>query len=192
MFGSGLPSFASVFDILIVSRYALENPSDTFQGGKYYTVQAPLSKLPLFVKAGSLLVSQKPELTLTDARKNSLTMEIFMPIEANEGSGHFFWDDGETDLGKGKFTYVKFFFHRIMGKQSGWVLKTEIRKDTHKDVPVLDKIKVHGMDSFVSVYVDQFTKESDKYRDGKTGALVVEKLGINLRKKLNIFFFTSE
>ncbi|XP_075243008.1 lysosomal alpha-glucosidase-like [Convolutriloba macropyga] len=169
--------------------YALEQPSEVYYGGASYTISAPLSKLPLFVQSGSVIVSQKPEMTLTAARKNALTMEIFMPVEENEGYGHLFWDDGETVLGKKKFTYIKFHFHRIMGKQSGWVLQTEIVSDTHKDMPILDMVKVHGLETSVSVYVDQFTKESDKYREQSSGALVVEKLGIDLRKKLNIFFF---
>ena len=66
-------------------RYALEQPSEVYYGGASYTISAPLSKLPLFVQSGSVIVSQKPEMTLTAARKNALTMEIFMPVEENEG-----------------------------------------------------------------------------------------------------------
>jgi len=169
--------------------YDLEQPSQTYTGGSSYSISAPLSKLPLFALSGSIIISQKPELTLTEARRNPLTMEIFMPVDSGEGHGHLFWDDGETVLGNNQHTYVQFHIHRIMGKQSGWVMKSEIVKDGHRDIPLLQTVKVHGLDNFASVFVDQFTKESDKYRDQSTGALVVEKLGIDIRKELNIFFF---
>ncbi|XP_063595395.1 maltase-glucoamylase-like [Penaeus indicus] len=57
-------------------------------------VLAPRSHIPLFVRGGGILVTQRPRDNTAHSRKEPLGL-IVAPDWAKEASGTFFWDDGE-------------------------------------------------------------------------------------------------
>ncbi|XP_069998750.1 maltase-glucoamylase-like [Penaeus vannamei] len=76
-------------------------------------VLAPRAHVPLFVRGGGVLVTQRPRDNTAHSRKEPLGL-IVAPDWAKEASGTFFWDDGEgiDTVDKGEFytadiTYAK-------------------------------------------------------------------------------------
>jgi alpha-glucosidase (family GH31 glycosyl hydrolase) len=95
-------------------------------GGRTVTVAAPLERLPLFVKSGSI-VPMGPELTYTDERAtDTLTLRVYPGMDG-ESSFTLYEDDGKTlDYQKGSFALTR-FTHRSarVGNGSQIVLRAE-------------------------------------------------------------------
>uniref|UniRef100_A0A8C7A103 alpha-glucosidase n=1 Tax=Nothoprocta perdicaria TaxID=30464 RepID=A0A8C7A103_NOTPE len=64
----------------------------------YATVDAPLSKIPLFLRGGYILPTQAPATTTTRSRLNPFGLTIALD-DQGEASGSLFWDDGDS-IGK--------------------------------------------------------------------------------------------
>lgn len=69
-----------------------------FSIGKRYTLPAPIDKIPLLIRGGSILPAQKPGITTTETRKNDFELIIALN-EAGNANGELYWDDGDS-LGK--------------------------------------------------------------------------------------------
>ncbi|NXG31947.1 SUIS protein, partial [Dromaius novaehollandiae] len=61
----------------------------------YATVDAPLNKIPLFLRGGYILPKQAPATTTTKSRLNPFGLIIALDDEG-EASGSLFWDDGDS------------------------------------------------------------------------------------------------
>ncbi len=66
---------------------------EKFEGGKYYTVKAPLDTVPLFVKAGSVLATAKPVQHMELLKNSDLVYEVF-PDKNGAAAGRLYEDDG--------------------------------------------------------------------------------------------------
>ncbi|XP_067936400.1 lysosomal alpha-glucosidase-like [Watersipora subatra] len=63
--------------------------------GEEITVEAPLSKIPVYIGSGGIIPMQAPEVTTTLSRKNPFS--LFVVVDENEKAfGELYWDDGET------------------------------------------------------------------------------------------------
>ena len=61
--------------------------------------------IPLFVREGTFLPEQEPELTTTEQQFNPITLKVFY----KDGmTGSLFWDDGISQLGSGEFIYMNY------------------------------------------------------------------------------------
>uniref|UniRef100_A0A8C3QE82 alpha-glucosidase n=1 Tax=Geospiza parvula TaxID=87175 RepID=A0A8C3QE82_GEOPR len=61
----------------------------------YYTVYAPLDKIPLYIRGGYILPEQAPATTTTESRLNPFGLIIALD-ERGKASGSLFWDDGDS------------------------------------------------------------------------------------------------
>ncbi|XP_010220406.1 PREDICTED: maltase-glucoamylase, intestinal-like, partial [Tinamus guttatus] len=86
----------------------------------YATVDAPLSKIPLFLRGGYILPRQAPATTTTRSRLNPFGLTIALD-DHGEASGSLFWDDGDSidTIENGIYFLAKYTFKK--GK-----LRTEI------------------------------------------------------------------
>ncbi|KAF2354035.1 P-type trefoil domain [Trinorchestia longiramus] len=86
---------------------------------RYRDVPAPLGgKVPVFVRGGAILPTQRPAANTVLSRKNPLGL-IVAPSVAGMASGDFFWDDGEG-LGEQGRTCIN-ENNRLGEKRTGWV-----------------------------------------------------------------------
>ncbi|KAL7640683.1 UNVERIFIED_CONTAM: hypothetical protein RMT77_008958 [Armadillidium vulgare] len=76
--------------------YDLLNGTVVAQGPITLTVDAPIDKIPLYVRGGSILPFQEPSITTTESRKNPFGLTIALN-EKNLAEGELFWDDGHSD-----------------------------------------------------------------------------------------------
>ncbi len=84
-----------------------------FVGGKTVTVDAPLERLPIFVRGGAVLplAGQWEETAPHDAK--DLAFTLYASGESGHARGEFFWDDGESIVANGAAS------HRI-GVRAEW------------------------------------------------------------------------
>lgn len=66
-----------------------------FSIGKHYTLPAPIDKIPLLIRGGSILPAQKPSATTTESRKNYFELIVALN-EAGNAEGELYWDDGDS------------------------------------------------------------------------------------------------
>eukprot|EP00914_Ancora_sagittata_P003748 GHVO01008074.1.p1 GENE.GHVO01008074.1~~GHVO01008074.1.p1 ORF type:complete len:209 (+),score=18.26 GHVO01008074.1:51-629(+) len=77
--------------------------------GKMIGLTAPLSKIPVHIRGGSILPMQAPAVTTTKARKNQFGL-IAAYDEQGTASGELYWDDGDSldSFSADKFCHVTF------------------------------------------------------------------------------------
>lgn len=61
-------------------------------------MSAPIDKIPLLLRGGSILPAQKPSTTTTESRKNYFELLVALD-EADHATGELYWDDGDS-IGK--------------------------------------------------------------------------------------------
>ncbi len=180
------------FDLRL--RYDLEYPTNEYEGGDTYTVDAPLTRLPIFARAGSILVSQLPEMNLDDSRKNDIQMQIFMPNTPNSNAtGFLFWDDGDSDLSYGQYAYVKFNFHRKPGSVIGWQLTNEVLANNYQPVPKVNRVAIYGLQHNIAMeaslfYGNQVVPALKVEAAYWNGAVVVENVNLHVSESFQFSF----
>lgn len=68
-----------------------------FNGGQTITTDAPLEKLPLFVRAGAIIPMSSREKYVDIQLDNERQLHLFPTLGIGEQTGHLFDDDGETN-----------------------------------------------------------------------------------------------
>ncbi|MEW6702342.1 MAG: glycoside hydrolase family 31 protein, partial [Bacteroidota bacterium] len=77
-------------------------------GGKWIVVEAPINKIPLFIKEGGIIPMQEVQNFVGEKKIKQLELVIF-PSEKSEYS--FYEDDGESyEYENGKYSLTKFFW----------------------------------------------------------------------------------
>jgi lysosomal alpha-glucosidase len=77
--------------------------------GEYIQLDAPLEKINVAVRGGSILPILPPKTTTTETRKQNFT--LLVALNDNESAnGELFWDDGDSldPIHNGKYTLVSF------------------------------------------------------------------------------------
>jgi alpha-glucosidase len=77
--------------------YRLGDTATALEGGRWIVEEITLSKIPVFVRAGSIVVRNTPGKNVTETWSNQSTFEIYRD-EKGEASGYLFKDDGISDL----------------------------------------------------------------------------------------------
>lgn len=68
-----------------------------YEGDGFYTVEAPIGKLPLFIKEGSLLMLNMQEImSTTEYTSTDLQVQYYLPEEYITTSRFYYYDDGIT------------------------------------------------------------------------------------------------
>ncbi|MCS6991762.1 MAG: hypothetical protein NZL95_07860 [Chitinophagales bacterium] len=73
-----------------------ENPNYSYTGGSTVTVSAPLSQLPLFVRAGSFITMAPPIFSLQHYNTDTLIVRYFPDVTVPSSTGYVYDDDGLT------------------------------------------------------------------------------------------------
>lgn len=74
-------------------------------GGQYVTAKAPLNKIPLYVRAGSILPTTKP-IQHTGEKVSEIILDVY---PGSKTAGHLYEDDGESfAYERGKYSYTEF------------------------------------------------------------------------------------
>ncbi len=97
-------------------------PSQKYRGGRSYTVQAPLDRLPLFVKAGSFIPQYPREIENTDQYDPATLLIKYFP--SSEESTYDLFEDNRkspTSIKDGEYAWLKF-----TGQQKGGETKVTI------------------------------------------------------------------
>ena len=55
--------------------------------------------IPLYVRSGTILFEQTPELTTTAQSENPMTMNLYYDDGSQQILGSLFWDDGISQFG---------------------------------------------------------------------------------------------
>ncbi|KAF2364268.1 Glycoside hydrolase family 31 [Trinorchestia longiramus] len=76
--------------------YALDSETAEVVGPATVEVDAPLEKIPLYFRGGSILPFQEPATTTTQSRLNDFGLLVALDEDLT-ASGEVFWDDGEME-----------------------------------------------------------------------------------------------
>lgn len=112
------------------------------------TIDAPISHLPVFVRAGAILLKKEPQLTVTDTLKTNYTLSIYLD-DHGRANGRLYYDDNTTanvgnhytnisiecKVGKGQ-KRARLLLDGYYGFKSGlWIDKIEVFGGTgHKTI----------------------------------------------------------
>ena len=118
-----------------------------FDGGKNYTVEAPLDKIPVYAKEGAIITAG-PVIQYTDEKPaDPLTLYVF---EGKDGKFTLYEDEGTSyDYEKGMFTTLDFIFDNTRKKLSIGKLQGEypgMVKDRTIIVKLITKEVATGID----------------------------------------------
>ncbi|XP_074862416.1 sucrase-isomaltase, intestinal-like [Carettochelys insculpta] len=81
---------------------------------RYVSVDAPLDKIPLFLRGGYILPTQAPATTTTLSRQNPFGLIIALD-DQGAASGSLFWDDGDSidSIERELYFLVKYAFSEV-------------------------------------------------------------------------------
>ena len=110
--------------------------SNNVENGVWIELDAPLTYIPLHLRGGYIMPTQKPANTTKYSRMNPFGL-IIAPNHYGQARGDLFSDDGASDLSTNKYYYATFEL-----KDS--VLRYNIEHNTHADTASknLDKIRI--------------------------------------------------
>ncbi|CAG0884820.1 unnamed protein product [Cyprideis torosa] len=77
--------------------------------GSNITVDVPLTHIPVYLRAGSVLPGKEPALNTMLSRQNAFHL-LVIPNSEGSATGNLFWDDGDSQdtISKGEFHYLTF------------------------------------------------------------------------------------
>jgi lysosomal alpha-glucosidase len=108
--------------------------------GEGYAAKVPNNSIPIFVRGGSIIVGQQPELTTTESRKNKFEIKVYLSKEGN-ASGIFYWDDGVSNS-----PYVTGTYNQLNMTASNNDLRVTADRYGYYDSPmILGSIQVRGI-----------------------------------------------
>nr|XP_025039028.1 maltase-glucoamylase, intestinal-like [Pelodiscus sinensis] len=147
---------------------------------RFVSVDAPLDKIPLFLRGGYILPTQAPATTTTLSRLNPFGLIIALN-ERGEASGSLFWDDGDSidSIEKEVYFLAKYTF-------SEGQMKTKIVKNGYRGVDSLiyNTVQVLGVTSRPNAVVlnGKVIKDLQYQANGK----LTLQISVPLTEELNI------
>ncbi|KAL0117978.1 hypothetical protein PUN28_008981 [Cardiocondyla obscurior] len=118
-----------------------------FSIGKHFTLPAPIDKIPLLIRGGSILPGQKPGATTTESRKNDFELIVALD-EAGNAYGELYWDDGDSldSIKTNQYLWLSF----IANKTNLTNKKVKNEEFFFKEEVTLGKVQILGLRSQVS------------------------------------------
>lgn len=106
--------------------------------GSTYLLNTPNDSIPLLLRGGRIITTQKPSTTTTVSRSNP--MGLLVPLcEHGMAHGNLYWDDGDSyDFENGSYNYITF-------KATAVNLTSTVEQWRYKTSLVLDEVDVLGL-----------------------------------------------
>jgi len=131
---------------------------EKYTGNTEYKVECPLQRLPLFVKAGSIIPMQSPVQSTSEKASDTLTIHIYKGISPSEYC--YYEDDGTTYQYQQGVFYKKLFHYipsankLVLSKKEGTFNSrfTKIRMVFHGFETLAGSVKVNGKTTPTSHY----------------------------------------
>ncbi|MDW8393773.1 MAG: glycoside hydrolase family 31 protein [Chitinophagales bacterium] len=92
-----------------------DQPKQSYTGGSTATVSAPLSTLPLFVRAGSFIPMVPPKLSLQQYDTDTLTVRYFPDACCPQTTAMLYDDDGQMTTALADSAFERIFFNGFVG-----------------------------------------------------------------------------
>jgi len=91
--------------------YSYFNYTDVIQSstGQAVTLEAPISTIPLHIRAGYIIPTQTPAYTVAETRANPYTLLVALQSDNAQATGDLYIDDGlSQDAPQQDYTYIKY------------------------------------------------------------------------------------
>ncbi|EFN71395.1 Lysosomal alpha-glucosidase [Camponotus floridanus] len=157
-----------------------------FSFGTYHTLYAPIDKIPLLIRGGSILPAQKPGATTTESRENNFELIVSLN-EAGNAKGELYWDDGDSidSIRKEEYLWLSFTANTsslLNIKMDGSFFNKEV---------ILGKVQILGIEEQVSqVFLNQ-NEIGFKY-EPYTASLSIIDLQVDMRQLFVFYWFYEE
>jgi len=144
-------------------------------------LEAPLEKLPIHIRGGAIIVTQKPEKTTTIQRNNNMGIIYACDDQGVLSYGQFYWDNGEVVDPKNDEYLILVF----RGNETS--LASTVSEGSYKMNQTFDNVEVLGinLDNVNSVLVDNKVHTNFTYSQ-ENKKLKVEGLTLNPNVPWNI------
>ncbi|XP_067204332.1 lysosomal alpha-glucosidase [Linepithema humile] len=146
-----------------------------FSIGKHYTLPAPVDRIPLLIRGGSILPAQKPGVTTTESRKNKFELLVALD-EAGNATGELYWDDGDSidSLKKNQYLWLSFTANKFSLKNK------KIDNGLFDEEVILGNVRILGLDQVSKVLLND--KEIKYNYDVFTSSLSITDLQVDMRQ----------
>ncbi|KAJ8037783.1 Lysosomal alpha-glucosidase [Holothuria leucospilota] len=142
-----------------------------------FTLDAPLDKINLHLREGSILPLQKPNTTTYASRKNGFELRAAINSKTGNATGSLYWDDGDSigSLESGDFFSLSFSL------SSGNTLVSKVMHNGYKNSSelILEKLSIYGVKLSPQSFTVNGKKAAFTY-DGKQKTLLVSGLAVNM------------
>ncbi|XP_011639981.1 lysosomal alpha-glucosidase-like [Pogonomyrmex barbatus] len=157
-----------------------------FSIGKHYTLPAPLDRIPLLVRGGSILPTQKPGVTTTESRKNDFELIVVLN-EAGDAKGELYWDDGDSldSIKKKEYLWLSFTANKSN------LLSTEVNKGSYNEEVILGAVQIWGLRQQVSRVFLNENEIGFKY-NVFTSILDITGLQVDMRQPFTFYWILQE
>lgn len=152
--------------------------------GENVTFSAPLDRIPLLIRGGSILPAQTPNVTTALSRKNKF--ELLVALDENEfASGELYWDDGESidSVEARKYKWLEFTV------RDQTLRNREIEEGNYSEDIILGKVSVMGSKRKVSRVIlngDEVDFAFDDQENQLNTAFNVEGLNVDLKTNFTL------
>lgn len=146
------------------------------------TIDAPLEKLPIFIRGGSIFIKQQPALTTSEVRQKPFELVLALN-DTGSATGNLYLDDGVS--ANPPYTFITF---NAIKRNTAGILVSVISQNDYIVSAKLDNISILGAENEIcTVNHDGQPLQQDKWRyDPNTKSLRISKLGQSLNKNINI------
>ncbi|KAG7153670.1 maltase-glucoamylase 2-like 1 [Homarus americanus] len=151
--------------------------------GEYVKVSAPRDQIPLHVRGGHILPTQRPALNTQLARQEPMGLLVAIGLD-RRASGHLFWDDGEAinTVTNKKYSFVEFTFVQD-------ILKVTVLKNLNEDLGELKMVDLEflGVEKEPSqILLNQQDLFSGNYSYEKDSLRLLVSLDVDLNKDFEL------
>lgn len=176
-----LPGVDSVTGYFPKGRWYDYYTGDSFLSeGKSFNLPAPLDKINLHLREGSVIPTQRPNRTLWVSSGQPLHL-ISALSEDGSASGDLFWDDGET-----MDTYERNLYAYILLNVAQNVMTSQVLHDNVEATYItVESASFYGVKTEPSTVWVNHQKALFTYRDNQQ-VLTVAELGLNLSQNFTI------
>ncbi|XP_026830586.1 lysosomal alpha-glucosidase-like [Ooceraea biroi] len=116
-----------------------------FSIGKYYMLAAPIDRIPLMIRGGSILPAQRPGATTTESRENKFELLVALN-EAGNAKGELYWDDGDgiDSIKKKEYQWISFT------ATNSTLLNSAVDNGSFNERMILGRVQILGLTDLIS------------------------------------------
>lgn len=150
--------------------------------GTTLSLNAPIDHIPLHIRGGYILPTQKPAINTAASRLNPFGL-IVAPDENGEARGDLFYDDGHTDIREDRYFYATLYL-----SENRLVMNVEKNNYSEMSARVLDTVRIftprplRDVDFIVNGN-ETVDRENIRYEDHQ---VVLVNLGLRMSERIQI------